>query len=73
MNYQVNIKFLHIRCCCYVTAPNSADAMLRAIAHVITENSIPFEELDTAEIKVRYLPSGCDTILYKELEREGRI
>lgn len=73
MNYQVNVKSAHFRCCCYVTAPNAADARIKAIAHVTEDNSIPFEELDTAEIKVRYLPRDGDTILYEQLEREGRI
>lgn len=73
MNYQVNIKSAHFRCCCYVTAPNAADARMNAIEHITADNSIPFEELDTAEIKVRYLPRGGDTILYEQLEREGRI
>lgn len=73
MNYQVNIKSAHFRCCCYVTAPNAADARIRAIAHITADNSIPFEELDTAKIKVRYLPRDGDTILYEQLEREGRI
>lgn len=72
MNYQVNIKSAHFRCCCYVTAPNAADARIKAIAHITADNSIPFEELDTAEIKVRYLPRGGDTILYEQLGREGR-
>lgn len=73
MNYQVNIKSAHFRCCCYITAPNAADARIKAIAHVTADNSVPFEELDTAEIKVRYLPRCGDTILYEQLEREGRI
>lgn len=73
MNYKVIIKSAHFRCCCYVTAPNAAAARVKAIAHITADNSIPFEELYTAEIKVRYLPRGGDTILYEQLEREGRI
>lgn len=73
MNYQVNIKSAHFRCCCYVTAPSAAGAMIRAIAHTSADNFVPFDELDTVEIKVRYLPRGSDTILYEQLEREGRI
>lgn len=73
MNYQVTIKTAHFRGCCYVTAPNAADARARAIEHISTDNSIPVEELDTAQIKVRYLQRGDDTILYEQLEREGRI
>lgn len=34
---------------------------------------VSFEELCTAKIKVRNLPRGEDTILYEQLEREGRI
>ena len=73
MNYQVNVKSAHFRCCCYVTAPNAADARMRGIAHITADNSIPFDELETADIRVRYLPRGSDTILYEQLEREGRI
>lgn len=73
MNYQVNIKSARFRCCCYVTAPSTAAAMIRAIAHTAADNPGFFEELGTAKIKVRNLPRGEDTILYEQLEREGRI
>jgi hypothetical protein len=71
MNYKVIIKSAHFRCCCYVTAPNKADARMRGIAHITAVRKRGSNM--TYSQWIQFLRKNLDSIQYSGSEYHHKV